>query len=276
MNLLRNKNFLFLFSGRIVTNIGDSFYYIAALLFRLIKIPSTNQIIPNEEKGTMKAMKSYFADLSEGFSIVFHSLMKVFLVGPIVVNFSIGVTYAILPSFTDAKGGVEWYGMYLTAISAGSLIGALCGSLFGKYKLGYVLIISFTIASLSWLLSVWIPIPYIAIFLFSFAWIPIGGTNVVFAALSQSMIPNHLLGRVNSVMRSMTIIAMPLGSLIGGYLATVFNSAIIFSCTSIGILFIAVVWLVHPKLRSLPKVDEMTVETLQLHMKKERKQELGM
>ncbi|WP_369903523.1 MFS transporter [Bacillus manliponensis] len=240
----------------------------AALLFHLIKLPATEQITKNETKSKTEAIKNYFIDLREGFSIVFHSLMKTLLVGSIIANFSIGIMMAILPSFADTKGG----GMYLTAISAGSLIGALCGSLFGKYRLGYVSIISFTISSLCWLASVWIPISSLAILLFSCAWIPIGGINVVFAAVSQSVIPNHLLGRVNSVTRSMGIIAMPLGSLIGGYLATIVNGAFIFSFTSIGILCIAVVWLVHPKLRSLPKTDDITWETFQLYEKEEQKQ----
>ncbi|CAM4280631.1 MFS transporter [Bacillus manliponensis] len=259
--------------GAITLYIIDSFtFVIAALLFHLIKLPASEQITKNEEKSKTEAIKNYFTDLREGFSIVFHSLTKILLIGSIIANFSIGITMAILPSFADTKGGVQWYGMYLTAISAGSLIGALCGSLLRKYRLGHVSIISFTISSLCWLASVWIPIPSLAVLFFSFAWIPIGGTNIVFAALSQSVIPNHLLGRVNSVTRSMGIIAMPLGSLIGGYLATIVNSTFIFSFTSIGILCTAVVWLAHPKLRSLPKTDDITWETFQLYAKEEQKQ----
>lgn len=33
MGTLKNNNFLFLFLGRIVTNIGDSIYYVAAMWF---------------------------------------------------------------------------------------------------------------------------------------------------------------------------------------------------------------------------------------------------
>ena len=64
-------------------------------------------------------------------------------------------------------------------------------------------------------------------FLFGLAWIPIGATNILFATIGQIVIPNQYLGRINSVTRSMGTIAMPLGSLIGGYTANVYSSQII-------------------------------------------------
>ncbi len=53
--------------------------------------------------------------------------------------------------------------------------------------------------------------------------------------------------------------------------ATFINSQFIFSFASIGILFIAILWLLHPKLHSLPKADRITSETFQLHFKEEYK-----
>lgn len=68
-------------------------------------------------------------------------------------------------------------------------------------------------------------------------------------------------------MRSMGTIAIPFGSLIGGYTANVFSSQLIFALASIGILFISLVWLLHPKLRALPKADEITADTLGCSLK---------
>lgn len=70
-------------------------------------------------------------------------------------------------------------------------------------------------------------------------------------------------------MRSMGTIAMPFGSLIGGYTANVFSSQLIFALASIGILFISLVWLLHPKLRALPKADEITADTFGVRFKEE-------
>ncbi|HDR7717876.1 MFS transporter [Bacillus albus] len=251
--------------GAITLYVIDSFTFaITALLFFSLKIPK------QAETNTSLSTKQYFSDLKEGFSIVFRSLMGVFLIGTVVANFSIGMTMAILPSFADSLGGVKSYGFFLAAISAGSLIGALFSSWVGKCNVGRVSIIGFATGAILWFLSTIVPFQWLSIFLFGLAWIPIGATNILFATISQIVIPNQYIGRINSVMRSMGTIAMPFGSLIGGYTANVFSSQLIFALASIGILFISLVWLLHPKLRALPKADEITADTFGVQFKVER------
>ncbi|MBE7121414.1 MFS transporter [Bacillus cereus] len=251
--------------GAITLYVIDSFTFaITALLFFSLKMPK------QAETNTSLSTKQYFSDLKEGFSIVFRSLMGVFLIGSVVANFSIGMMMAILPSFTDSLGGVKLYGFFLAAISAGSLIGALFSSWVGKHNVGRVSIISFATSAFFWFLSTLVPFQWLSIFLFGLAWIPIGATNILFATIGQIVIPNQYLGRINSVTRSIGTIAMPLGSLIGGYTANVYSSQLIFALASIGILFISLVWLLHPKLRALPKADEITADTFELRFKEER------
>ncbi|MED2185957.1 MFS transporter [Bacillus wiedmannii] len=251
--------------GAITLYVIDSFTFaITALLFFSLKMPQ------QAETNTSLSTKQYFSDLKEGFSIVFRSLMGVFLIGSVVANFSIGMTMAILPSFADSLGGVKSYGFFLAAISAGSLIGALFSSWVGKRNVGRVSIIGFATGAIFWFLSTIVPFQWLSILLFGLAWIPIGATNILFATISQIVIPNQYIGRINSVMRSMGTIAMPFGSLIGGYAANVFSSQLIFALASIGILFISLVWLLHPKLRALPKADEITADTFGVRFKVER------
>ncbi|MCU4979171.1 MFS transporter [Bacillus cereus] len=251
--------------GAITLYVIDSFTFaITALLFVSLKMPQQT------ESDTTLSTKQYFSDLKEGFSIVFRSLMGVFLIGSVVANFSIGMMMAILPSFTDSLGGVKLYGFFLAAISAGSLIGALFSSWVGKHSVGRVSIISFATSAFFWFLSTIVPFQWLSILLFGLAWIPIGATNILFATIGQIVIPNQYLGRINSVTRSMGTIAMPFGSLIGGYTANVYSSQLIFALASIGILFISLVWLLHPKLRALPKADEITADTFELQFKEEQ------
>ncbi|MGF9854804.1 MFS transporter [Bacillus paramobilis] len=250
--------------GAITLYVIDSITFaITALLFFSLKMPK------QVETNTSLSTKQYFSDLKEGFSIVFRSLMGVFLIGSVVANFSIGMTMAILPSFADSLGGVKSYGFFLAAISAGSLLGALFSSWVGKRNVGRVSIIGFATGAIFWFLSTIVPVQWLSIFLFGLAWIPIGATNILFATISQIVIPNQYIGRINSVMRSMGTIAMPFGSLIGGYAANVFSSQLIFALASIGILFISLVWLLHPKLRALPKSDEITADTFGVQFKVE-------
>lgn len=251
--------------GAITLYVIDSITFaITALLFFSLKMPK------QAETNTSLSTKQYFSDLKEGFSIVFRSLMGVFLIGSVVSNFSIGMTMAILPSFADSLGGVKSYGFFLAAISAGSLIGALFSSWVGKRNVGRVSIIGFATGAIFWFLSTIVPFQWLSILLFGLAWIPIGATNILFATISQIVIPNQYIGRINSVMRSMGTIAMPFGSLIGGYAANVFSSQLIFALASIGILFISLVWLLHSKLRALPKADEITADTFGVRFKVER------
>ncbi|PET31896.1 MFS transporter [Bacillus anthracis] len=251
--------------GAITLYVIDSITFaITALLFFSLKMPQQTETV------TSLSTKQYFSDLKEGFSIVFRSLMGIFLIGSVVANFSIGMTMAILPSFADSLGGVKSYGFFLAAISAGSLIGALFSSWVGKRNVGRTSIIGFATGAIFWFFSTVVPFQWLSIFLFGLAWVPIGATNILFATISQIVIPNQYIGRINSVMRSMGTIAMPFGSLIGGYTANVFSSQLIFALASTGILFISLVWLLHPKLRALPKADEITADTFWVRFKEER------
>lgn len=250
------------FVGAVTLFLADSVTFAAAaILFSLVKVPHyTKENIANK-KGVKHRLENYFNELKEGFAIVFGSLMAIFLVGSIVANFAIGGALAILPAFADDHGGAKIYGFYLAAMSTGGLIGALLATWMGKLRIGLFSIFAFLFGSICWVLAATVPWTYIAIALFGMAWIPIGGTNVIFAATIQTIVPNQLLGRINSVSRSMSSIAMPVGSLAGGYFATVTSSTLIFALTGLGLAFVSIVWSLHPQLRGLPKAVDLTPDT---------------
>ena len=249
--------------GAITLYVIDSFTFaITALLFFSLKMPKQT------EAGTTLSTKQYFTDLKEGFSIVFRSLMGVFLIGSVVANFSIGMTMAILPSFADSLGGVRLYGFFLAAISAGCLIGALFSSWVGKHNVGRVSIISFATGAFFWFLSTIVPFQWLSIF--------------IRLSLDTNWCDQHIICDNWSNCNSKPISwahqfshtehghnCYPLGSLIGGYTANVYSSQLIFALASIGILFISLVWLLHPKLRAFPKADEITADTFELRFKEE-------
>lgn len=251
------------FIGAVTLYLADSVTFAAAaILFSMLKIPhkkANNGTI--HKKGMKHGIENYFSELKEGFTLVFGSLMAIFLIGTIVANFAIGGALAILPAFADYHGGPKIYGFYLAAMSTGGLIGALLASWMEKFRIGIFSILAFLFGSFCWVLSAIVPWTYIGIALFGIAWIPIGGTNVIFAAAVQTIVPNQLLGRINTVTRSMGTIAMPAGSLAGGYLATITNSTLIFALTGLGLAFVSIVWFLHPRLRGLPIAEELSLET---------------
>ncbi|ASK61399.1 MFS transporter [Virgibacillus phasianinus] len=258
------------FVGAITLYLADSITFaIAAILFSLLKIPHQSEKADSTKKGIKQGLKTYFHELNEGFSIVFGSLMATFLIGSIVANFAIGGALAVLPAFADEQGGAEIYGFYLASMSTGGLIGALLAGWMGKFRLGVFSIFAFFIGAICWFLSAILPWTYIAVALYGIAWIPIGGTNVIFAAAVQSVVPNRILGRVNSVSASMGTIAMPIGSLAGGYFATVTSPTWVFALTGLGIVFISIVWFLHPRLKGLPKAEDLNPESFGLDFTEE-------
>ncbi|RKQ34597.1 MFS transporter [Oceanobacillus halophilus] len=254
--------------GAITLFLADSITFaVAILLFAVLKFPKQAIKKSNQKKTAKDVIKSYTRELKEGFSIVFHSLLATFLLGSVLCNFAIGAAQAVLPAYADYQGGAQWYGFYLAALSIGSLIGALISSLFGKLPLGKLTILAFAIGGILWIVSPFSSSTLFGVILFGLAWIPVGATNVLFAAVIQTIVPNNFLGRINSITRSMSVVAMPIGSLAGGYLASVFSPQFIFSITGSGILFVSVVWLLHPTLRKLPRVANMDAATFRLRFK---------
>jgi hypothetical protein len=249
--------------GAISLYMIDAVTFIAAsILFSLIKLAEKEPA--KEQQNIKESVLQYKTDLVEGFAIVFKSHLAKFLLGSIVANFAIGSVYAILPAFADGRGGSELFGLYLAAISGGALLGALCASWFGQFAIGKLTILLFSIGGVTWLVSGIVPYNSISILLFGLSWIPIGATNVIFGAAIQSMIPSHLLGRIFSVTASLGAMAMPIGSLLGGYLANQFGPGMVYLSSAGGILFIALVWVLNKTLRSLPRTTSLNPEEMGL------------
>lgn len=104
------------------------------MLFSLVTIPQKHSLLSQQETKLRYSFKQYRDELKEGFSIVFHSLLSVFLLGAVVCNFAIGISMAVLPSYSNDKGGVEIYDFLLAAQSTGVLIGALLSSKLEQFR----------------------------------------------------------------------------------------------------------------------------------------------
>jgi len=250
--------------GAVSLLIVDSITFaIAAVLFTSLKLPKSENDQSNKEKLSIKEnIKVYTSDLKEGITFIFKSIFAKFFVVSIVANFTFGAAMAVLPAYADQRGGPEIYGALLAALSAGILIGALLASFFDRFPLGKLVIIVYIISAVFWFFSVAVHWNLASIILLGLATIPIGIINVIFSAVMQKIAPRHLLARISSVSASINMSAMPVGSLIGGFVATVTNSSIVFYSASFGILFISVYFLFNSTLRKLPNSDNLDAEKL--------------
>jgi len=230
-------------------------FVVAAALFAMLRLrpaPRETAPTPREERG---AWRRYGADLSAGLRVVRRSVLLKMVTASIVVNLMIGATLAVLPAFAAARGGAKAYGALTAALAAGSLLGALLAPLVERYALSRLMVTSTTISCLAWTGAGLAPWAAATVLLFGAAWVPIGATNVVFYAVVQRVVPARLLGRVSSVLISVSAVVLPLGYLVGGGAGARLGSGAVVIASGVSFAAVAAYWLLDPQLRRFPSVN---------------------
>ena len=193
---------------------SGTFFVAAALIALIVTIPKpVNEV-------EVKPKVNFRAEIKEGFSWLWsHSLLRpmAIILGTLNLVGSITAATFILFAQEILETSVFEFAILGTSGAIGGTLGGILGPKISK-KLGsgpslYLTLLSMPIMSLIiGLTSNW----YIA-------WVMIAGTtifavlwNVITVSLRQSIIPTHLLGRVNSVYRFFAWGSMPIGTLIGG------------------------------------------------------------
>jgi hypothetical protein len=205
-------------------------------------------------------LDAYLAELREGFAYLRGTFLVLLVGGSVVVNFALGATIAVLPSYGARVGGAEGYGFLMAALGAGVLVGALGASALDDRPLGSLSVVAFACAGVAWLTAVsvaWFPLT-VALFLGAF--VPVGVTNVMLAAAVQAVVPETLLGRVTAVLGSASSFATPFGALAGGAVAATIGPTPVLYGAGGGFLFLAAYVFAIPVLRSLPAIGD--IETL--------------
>ncbi len=169
--------------------------------------------------------KPWRAELSEGFRWLWgHELLRPMAIILGILNALGMMTFAALVLFAQEvlHTGPTAFAILTTGGAVGGVIGGWTASSISK-RLGtgpslWLVLITSAVSSLvigflTWWPAVWL--------LFA---IEVGvGTlwNVITVSLRQTIIPDHLLGRVNSVYRFFAWGMMPIGSLLGGIIVVV-------------------------------------------------------
>ncbi|GAA0224305.1 MFS transporter [Halobacterium noricense] len=250
--------------GAVALYLIDSVTFaIAALVFVGVQIPPAENQEHDRDgdgKNVSFVIDEYRAQLADGIRYVRGSVLVWVLVGSLVVNATIGTALAVLPAYANTYGGPDTYGFILAAVTGGMLVGSLSATPLKRFSLATLSIGGFAFSGLSWLAAVgigWLPA---TVALFFLSGVPVGATNVIFAAMIQSVVPENLMGRVSSVLASGSVGAMPLGSLLGGIGGDAFGNTMVMTSAGFGFMFIAACWLTHPLLRSLADVEDLRSE----------------
>jgi len=200
-------------------------FFIAAALIATMK-PTVKSFKPENKSGPI----DFRAEIKEGFAWLWrHELLRPMAIILGLINGIAGLTGAIFILFAQEvlQTTVFIFAVLGTAAAVGGIIGGLLGpKVSEKIGRGRSLALAlFTMPLMALLIGlssrwylVWI---FVALETFTAVlW------NVVTVSLRQSLIPSHLLGRVNSVYRFFAWGTIPIGTLLGGTLVSALQSGL--------------------------------------------------
>lgn len=175
--------------------------------------------------------KGYFSELSEGFGFIRrNAYLKFMLPFYALTNFAMALIMIIIPSLAVEYGSPFYYSLIYVVFFAGFFIGSILvnvlrkkGSTIAIFWIGLGICMAlFALAPNLWLkLSAAIALGTC-----------IGVINVMQVSFVQIITPEAILGRVSAFMSSFSSAALPLGMLVGGFMATYFASDSIFYISS--------------------------------------------
>ncbi|MFC7176828.1 MFS transporter [Halosegnis marinus] len=223
----------------------DSVTFAAAVvLFAGIRVP------PAEREAGDEA--GYLAELVAGARFLRGSPVVWVLGAAVVANGLLGAAWPVLPAFAAERGDATLYGLLLSGLAGGTLVGSLLATRFRDVPFGRLSVIGFGLSGVAWLAALLVPGTAATVALFALAFVPVGVTNVVSMTLVQRLVPEAMLGRVLAVLGSGTTAAMPLGAFVGGVAGEAFGPVAVMYAGGVGFLWIVGYVLAVPALRRMP------------------------
>lgn len=216
------------------------------------------------EETDSKTESNYIEELRIGFDYLRGSVIVLITLGAMGANFGAGSMIAVLPKLGDSLGGPTMYGMLMAAIAAGGLVGAGAATTVENRAYGLLAVVVFLSAGSALTLATIVSEPVVTVFFLFVTFVPIGIFNVLFFSLLQSSVDQDLLGRVSSIASSLTAIMFPIGSLVGGVLAEQFSLSVVLYMFSGLLIALGIFCFVHPRIRSLPAINEVDKDELGL------------
>ncbi|MEA0555986.1 MFS transporter [Lysinibacillus irui] len=211
--------------------LGNSLLFLfAAFFFYRLTIKRETQ--KHQKMNFKESKEEYYQDLKEGLAFVKRKDILELIIPFLMLNLLLAIFNVNLPAISSSISySAVSYGLLLTASGLGSVAGASISQyISNKFKIGTIIISTVMLYGCAWLIGILLGSFYIYIFAF-LASIFIGIINVVFTVLFQQLPPENLLGRVNTTIKTLITIFMPLGALVGGWIPMIFgvNNTILLS-----------------------------------------------
>ena len=200
-------------------------FFIAAALIATMK-PTVKSFKPEQKSGPM----NFRVEIKEGFTWLWrHDLLRPMAIILGLLNGIAALSGAIFILFAQEvlKTSVFIFAILGTAAAVGGILGGLLGpKVSEKIGRGRSLALALFVMPLMTLLVGFSSLWYLAWIFIAIETFTAVLWNVVTVSLRQSLIPSHLLGRVNSVYRFFAWGTIPIGTLLGGALVTALQSGL--------------------------------------------------
>lgn len=200
-------------------------FFIAAALIAGMK-PTVKSFKPEQKSGPM----NFRAEIKEGFTWLWrHDLLRPMAIILGLLNGIAALSGAIFILFAQEvlQTSVFIFAILGTAAAVGGILGGLLGpKVSEKIGRGRSLALSLFVMPLMTLMVGFSSLWYLAWIFIAIETFTGVLWNVVTVSLRQSLIPSHLLGRVNSVYRFFAWGTIPIGTLLGGTLVTILQSGL--------------------------------------------------
>ncbi|MGW4705996.1 MFS transporter, partial [Streptomyces sp. NPDC004285] len=205
--------------GRSVPLVADAVSFaVSALLVR--SLPATPRPVPQARESLLRQARA-------GASYVFRDRLLLGLaLRPAVGNIAFVAVETVLALFAHSRLGVDTFGfgLLLTAEATGGLLGAGIASFLGRrLGTGAALTVTAAVEGLAVLGLASARDPYVAGLALAVCGAGVGATMVLAPSLRQSIVPAHLMGRVASTSRMLSMCAAPFGAFLAGWLATAYD-----------------------------------------------------
>ena len=196
-------------------------YIISAILALSMPIHFLQDVRKEERKAEPK---HFIADMKFGISYLYnHKLLRrlVLTTSLIGVCYSMATATIVLFMVRELDLPEPLFGLVLTIEGIGGLIGAVVAPHASK-RFGRARVMTFGIfsSSILILLQGFAPNIYLFVGLATFGAFTISQWNILLMSTYQSLIPNEIYGRIHGTRRTLVWGMMPIGSVLGGLLAT--------------------------------------------------------
>jgi len=191
------------------------------------------------------------ADIAEGVRFLAgHRLLRTLALCVGISNLASTAMFAVFPLFAVAPGPMglseAGFGLFLVALAAGSVLGSLFVATIERVlgRRGTLLLATAMFPVFSLVPALTSSVPWIVATFFVAGALMIGW-NVVTVSLRQRIVPDHLLGRLNSCYRLLAWGTMPLGAAVGGVIGGRFGlEAVFWTSTALAALCVPIVYVV--------------------------------